>query len=246
MFNFFLISIILFHCSITQNKSSKNHWIVWNIGQGQWVTHVTADFCLHYDVGGEIGSFQLIKDKLIQQCSFKKNHIFLSHWDFDHIINIPNLAKTFEQVCWQTRPGLRGKTNATILKITNLKIPYCTQQFLRINQWQPLTGKSTNDFSVVSFDDSFLLPGDSTILAEKKWTKEFKIINQTRILVLGHHGSRTSTSVGLLNQLPHLQLAIASARKARYGHPHAEVLLRLQKNKTPVLRTEDWGSIWFL
>ena len=228
------------------NKQIQNFWIIWNIGQGQWVTHVTSEHCLHYDVGGEIGTFNSIKANLIKTCSDKKNHIFLSHWDLDHFVHIPQLAKTFQNVCWQSRPPLNNKNNAYIRQVTSLKIPYCMDQFLKLHQWQPQTGTSTNDLSWVQFENGFLLPGDSTKKAEKNWANNFKIILETKVLVLGHHGSRTSTSAILLNKLPHLQMAIASARKAKYGHPHQEVLQRLQKKKTPVLKTEDWGSIWLL
>ncbi len=246
MFKFILIAVILLNCSQIKNKPIQNFWVIWNIGQGQWVTHVTSDHCLHYDVGGEIGRFNSIKANLIKTCSDKRNHIFLSHWDTDHFIHIPQLARTFQNVCWQSQPPLNNKNNAYIRQITSLKIPFCKDPFLKTYPWKPKTGTSSNDLSWVQFESGFLLPGDSTKSAEKIWSKDFKIISQTKVLVLGHHGSRGSTSAALLNKLPKLQVAIASARKARYGHPHEEVLQRLRKNKTPVLKTEDWGSIWFL
>ena len=118
--------------------------------------------------------------------------------------------------------------------------------YVKTHSWKPQTGISANDLSWVQFDSGFLLPGDSTKSAEKIWSNDFKNISETKVLVLGHHGSRTSTSAALLNKLPHLQMTIASARKARYGHPNTEVLQRLRIKKTPVLKTEDWGSIWLL
>jgi competence protein ComEC len=114
--------------------------------------------------------------------------------------------------------------------------------------------KTANEVSrVFVIEKTILAPGDSTEKAEKYWAPQltFHQINQTpeqnriRILVLGHHGSRTSTSAALLSRLPHINAAIVSARKKKYGHPHAEVVARLRNKKIPMLLTEEWGSIHF-
>jgi competence protein ComEC len=102
----------------------------------------------------------------------------------------------------------------------------------------------SNELSQVFLAAGFLLPGDSTKKEELAWGS---LLPQglPRVLILGHHGSRTSTSEFLLNHLPLLKLAISSARWRRYQHPHAQVLALLRKHKIPILRTEDWGSVWF-
>lgn len=64
------------------------------------------------------------------------------------------------------------------------------------------------------------------------------------VLILGHHGSKSSTSEYLLNNLS-IRQSISSARWKRYHHPHPQVLARLQIKKIPNLRTEDWGHIIF-
>ncbi len=245
MFKYVVPALILLNCSYVKNKEAENFWIIWNVGQGQWITQVLADDCLHFDVGGEFAAFKSIKTKLLRLCFNKKNHILLSHWDLDHFIHIPQLRKNFKNVCWQVQPALNSKNNFYIRQILSLKIPLCDTD-LPVHKWVPGSGKSTNDGSIIQFADGFLIPGDSTKKAEKKWSDQFKVISETRILILGHHGSRTSTSAALLNKLPHLKVAIVSARFAKYGHPHKQVVQRLEKNKTPVLKTEDWGSIWFL
>jgi competence protein ComEC len=40
-------------------------------------------------------------------------------------------------------------------------------------------------------------------------------------------------------------MAIASARWKRYHHPHAEIEALLKQRHIPMIRTEDWGNIWF-
>ncbi len=248
MFKFavaFAIALI-FSSSTVKNAPYENFWIVWNVGQGLWVTQITAEHCMHFDVGGEFGRFKYMKLKLRQLCGKKRNHILLSHWDLDHYLHIPDLVRNISDVCWQTQPAVGLKKNLLINRILQMRIPYCTDQVYSIKQWQPSVGKTINDRSLVQYADGFLLPGDSSKKAELDWANKFLEIRNTRVLILGHHGSKTSSSSELLASIPNIKMAVASARFARYGHPHKQVVLRLMQKKTPVLKTEDWGSIWFL
>lgn len=104
-------------------------------------------------------------------------------------------------------------------------------------------GLLSNESSQVFWFKKVLIPGDSPQKQEKKWDRS-KLLSNTHFLLLGHHGSRTSTSLDLLEHLGHLKLGIASARKYRYGHPHKETILRMKKFRHPLLSTEDWGNIW--
>jgi competence protein ComEC len=86
------------------------------------------------------------------------------------------------------------------------------------------------------------VPGDSPIDQEKLWIHNFKL-NRARILILGHHGSQTSTGKDLLKSLKRVRLAIASSRHRRYGHPHMKTQTALRARAIPLLTTEEWGTI---
>lgn len=116
-----------------------------------------------------------------------------------------------------------------------------------LKELHPLSLIKTDDSAnaasrVFMIENRVLLPGDSIASEEKKWGL-FVRKHPITLLVLGHHGSRTSTSEALLKNLPHLKQAIASARREVYGHPHKTVLKRLKKNGVAVIATEDWGSL---
>jgi competence protein ComEC len=65
------------------------------------------------------------------------------------------------------------------------------------------------------------------------------------VLKLGHHGSRTSSSLSWLTAV-HPDIAVASlGLNNRYGHPHKEVLERLDSLHIPLLRTDQEGTIIF-
>ncbi len=226
-----------------------DHWVVWNVGQGQWVTHVLNDTCLHYDVGGEIGSFTSIRQKILKLCYARQNEIILSHWDFDHYANILSFAKAVPNLCWLSQPSEKvEKVSAKFVVELNLRA--CSDsRFLTFQKdtqrWQPAHFNSSNESSGVYQDADVLLPGDSPINQEKIWSSQFKNIAQVKVLILGHHGSRTSTGNELLTRLGGLKMTIASARFAKYHHPHFLTLKRIRQKQVPVMKTEDWGNIHF-
>jgi competence protein ComEC len=64
-----------------------------------------------------------------------------------------------------------------------------------------------------------------------------------RVLKVGHHGSRTSTSQALLAAARPDAALISAGRANMYGHPSPLVIARLHGSKTPVFRTDQDGQI---
>jgi competence protein ComEC len=64
------------------------------------------------------------------------------------------------------------------------------------------------------------------------------------VLKLGHHGSRTSSSLGWLRAVDPELAVISSGRGNRYGHPHSETLARLDSARIGrVWRTDREGTL---
>lgn len=63
------------------------------------------------------------------------------------------------------------------------------------------------------------------------------------VLKAGHHGSKTSSSEMFVNQIKPRIALISVGERNRYGHPHNEVLERL--NNTIIYRTDHYGAITF-
>lgn len=239
-----IFMIVFFKLNFALSPPHTDQWVVWNVGQGQWVTHVESLSCEHFDVGGEFGSFRSIRRSLLSQCAGKQNRLFLSHWDYDHFLNIPSLAKAVPHLCWAILPEFAQHKKMAV-KILELQIPICAGTQTKFHLWIPWSARNTNEASIVFQKNSVLLSGDSPIQQEKIWAEEIPHLHETRALVLGHHGSRTSTGKDLLSHLTNLKYAIASARYRKYRHPHPDTLKRLSEFQIPVLKTEDWGNIWF-
>lgn len=237
----FVLALILFLLvtllPVYISGDSSKRLIVWNVGQGQWVTLVRGGECWHFDTGGEFAPWEAI----IRICGERLNRIFLSHWDSDHIGFANQLARKLPACLQSEPPGPAPVQKARRI----LQIPRCAPMSEGLLNWRPSTGHASNDWSQIFSVENVLLPGDSTRGQEKFWEKALPDLWRVRILLLGHHGSRTSTSIGLLQELRGLKMAVASARFRRYGHPHMETLELLQRFRVPLLRTEDWGTIVF-
>ncbi len=105
--------------------------------------------------------------------------------------------------------------------------------------------KKIHDSTVVAQLDlggkKFLLMGD----AEENLEKELLALGlggDIDVLKIGHHGSRTSTSAGLLRATRPRETIIEVGRNS-YGHPHAGVLDRLRQFGATILRTDKLGDI---
>ena len=228
----FLI-ILLVNMPLTPEFSPE--LIVWNVGQGQWVTIADDRGCWHFDAGGEFAPWRAIQ----RRCGGRRNAVTFSHWDLDHVGFAGQLGARLTNACVLHPPLGRANVRKRNL-MSRLKACVFTRSFAT---WVDETAVDTNGRSRVSLVEKILIPGDAPSVAERRFVPRFRGLAGTRWLVLGHHGSRTSTSRELLNAATDLIGAIASARRARYGHPHAETLERLSRARVPVLVTEDWGNV---
>ncbi len=240
------LSVLLLVPTFLQTSGTAPEGLyVWNVGQGSWATHVTASTCLHFDMGGEFSPFE----RIAKLCSLKKNILFLSHWDWDHFSFLMRFYRRNPNLCIAFQPELDRKISDWKLKYSD-RLTVCTElatDVKRIYSGHKLAKvHKQNALSQVFLDlkTRTLFPGDSTRSEEKFW--DLSEVLQLRILILGHHGSLTSTSVKLLDRLVRPRMTVASARYKRYRHPHFKVQALLRKRQLPLLRTEVWGNLVFL
>lgn len=217
----------------------RREFVVWNVGQGLWATWIENNVCLHFDMGGERAPWAAI----LGSCAQRDNQVSFSHWDWDHVGLTSRAKSQLKNLCLRKRPsGTASDKKSRLID----RLPACAlgmDALVRdLSRRSSLTSTSNDSSRILMVDETALLPGDSTRKQEKIWAAT-NALKPVRILVLGHHGSRTSTSDELLRRLPSLRVGIASARKAKYGHPHAEVTARVQRKGAPVLSTEDWGTL---
>jgi beta-lactamase superfamily II metal-dependent hydrolase len=66
---------------------------------------------------------------------------------------------------------------------------------------------------------------------------------RSAILKVGHHGSRSSTGEEFLAAVDPQIAVISAGADNQYGHPHPEVLDRLEQAGVQIYRTDQSGTI---
>lgn len=256
-----LLTLPLFFIAspVAPGLRSRRQMIIWNVGQGAWSTEVADRVCLHFDAGGERSALP----KLPQYCEGHQNVLFLSHADQDHIGFAASLAQTFP-TCVESLPVLlspRKKRNLSPIPLCPTPKDLASLDLSLVSTankiWPLKIFDGTNPHAKrmmpndtsrvwVSRNEWFVIPGDSPQREEKIWRQKIPHPSRIRILILGHHGSRTSTAEKTLLKMTNLKMAVSSARQVRFGHPHAEVVALLKKHHIALIRTEYWGHLHFL
>jgi competence protein ComEC len=102
-----------------------------------------------------------------------------------------------------------------------------------------------NDGSCVLlvYNDSqrLLIPGDIEGLAELRLSREYDI--QADVLLVPHHGSKTSSSQVFLDAVSPTVAIVSAGRSSRYGFPHPQVVSRYRKAGISFLNTAETGHI---
>ena len=89
---------------------------------------------------------------------------------------------------------------------------------------------------------SFLLTGDMEKPMEARLLSNATDLHAD-VLKVGHHGSKTSTIQPFLDAVAPSIALISDGFENSFGHPHKDVLARLQDRHTAVLRTDLDGLI---
>ena len=103
-----------------------------------------------------------------------------------------------------------------------------------------------NDLSVVAKltykDVSFLFTGDAENFSEREMIKHGENLSAD-ILKVAHHGSNSSSHAAFLEAVNPGVAIISAAKFNDYGHPHDEVIERLEKINADIYVTYEVGSI---
>ena len=186
------------------------------------------------------------------------DQLILSHSDQDHAGGVPAVMRNFRVSrlgCSQNRPDA---VLDRILKIagerrvpTNLLHEGKEEQVGAVSvvalHPRPNSGlASSNENSVVlqfSYGRfSALLPGDLERAGEREFLERTPDL-RCRLLKVAHHGSRSATSLALLDKTRPQWAVISVGRNNPFGHPSPEVTARLRQRGTHQYLTLDEGAI---
>ena len=209
--------------------------------------------------GGNRGDSEFLVDYIKKLNIQKIDYLIATHPHEDHIGGLPEVVKAFDigKVYMPNKTAntkifetLLEEINKKDLKITQAKegIMILDEGDIKFSILAPIGEKyeKINDYSIVNKleykDISLLFTGD----AEKQ--SESELINSgtdlsADILKVCHHGSNTSSTDKFLDLVNPKYAVISSEVGNSYGHPHKEVLERLNKRNIKILRTDEMGTI---
>lgn len=106
--------------------------------------------------------------------------------------------------------------------------------------------ESLNDWSIVIKitykDTAFLFTGDAEKLSENEMLGKGYDLSAD-VIKLGHHGSSTSNTNNFLKAVNPELAVISCGINNDYGHPHKEVVKRLDRLGIQYLRTDECGTV---
>lgn len=91
-------------------------------------------------------------------------------------------------------------------------------------------------------DIDFILTGDAEKHAEREMVKQ-KLALKSEFLKVGHHGSKTATTLPFLELVDPLYAVISCGENNKFKHPHAETVEALKALGATILRTDQNGTI---
>lgn len=258
-----LIAINLFNLNLDQSLNIK----FIDVGQGDSILIQTKSADYLIDTGGNIfGNFDIGKNilqpYLEKEGVFKLKGVFITHFDGDHCKSLPYLIDNIEiQNIYfgYERPGniyydeilekakyegipisiLKAGDSLDLDDNTNITV-YGPKEVLINNP-----KASENDLSLVLmlnyFNKDILFTGDIEKLGEKSLVDNLN--RKVEFLKVPHHGSKTSSSIELLDAIEPSIGFISVGRNNNFGHPHVEVVERYINEGIELYRTDELGLI---
>lgn len=227
-----------------------------DVGQGHCVILQSDGHTFVVDCGGDHDqdAGEKAAQTLLGMGVSRIDGLILTHYDRDHAGGVEYLAQRIgiDRVYLPQTPDTDGLL-PTILEVTEDAEQISVTDDLtisfgqaRINIFAPEGGKTSNEscaavlFQREKYDT--LITGDLSAVREQLLLRR-TVLPDLEVLVVGHHGSDTSTSSELLERTAPDAAFISVGCDNSYGHPSADVLERLSQFGCEIFRTDQMGDL---
>lgn len=232
-----------------------------DVGQGQSLVITSAGHTAVVDCGSSSGvNAGAVTERYIRALGRDSvDALILTHYHADHAGGVERLLATLDVAALivpepdfgesdldETILAAAERAGTRIVFVTDLTSLSLGDANLTL--YPPIGGESENErglFATVSADGfDTLITGDAPGYLERLFLASYALPD-IECLIVGHHGSASSTTDFLLDTLMP-ETAVISVGENSYGHPTPEVLERLHCRGIPVLRTDEDGNITVL
>jgi len=194
------------------------------------------------DAGPKSSSEELLKHLKYNGVT-KIDHFFVTHLHEDHYGGYSTLKK-----------NLKIKNIYTAKKVNNIKTQILeTGDQVRIGSvlleiLSADTGdENENNNGLVMClhinDHKLLIMGDAEEKIESQVASKFN--QDIDLLLVGHHGSRTSSKESFIKKIKPKLSIISFSKNNKFGHPHKETISTLKKYDSKILTTQDDKNLVF-
>ncbi|TQR26746.1 MBL fold metallo-hydrolase [Lysinibacillus sphaericus] len=240
--------------SVTAGHEMRVHFI--DVGQGDSIFIESPNGKTMLVDGGVKGAGQKVISYLKELGVNKLDIVVATHPDADHIGGlIPVLNSIDIGQFYDSGKVHTSQTFEEMLTLIDTKnIPYnvpktgdsiafdadINVKVLNANEHATDNNDASIVLKVTYGNVSFLLTADAGIALEKEMMQNDV---KATILKAGHHGSNTSSSAEFIQKV-HPEVTILSYGEGnKYGHPHAEVVERLQALGSKIYATAEAGTV---
>ena len=226
-----------------------------DVGQGECVCVLSGDTTLMLDCGGSNleNAGETAANYLEAAGRGRLDLLVLSHLHDDHCNGVEMLLELVpvEEIILSPDADMEEGRLAAIeaaaarhgTKITRLNED-AERAFgsLRLKLFAPPPDGSENERCIISLasigDFDMLMTGDSLKQAELDLVEKHSLPD-TELLIVGHHGSRTSTDDLFLEAIRAEDAVISVGANNSYGHPHGCNIWRTDRNGTVEIRVKQ-------
>lgn len=229
-----------------------------DVGQGQCILLQSGANTFLVDCGGDQDekTADRAAETLLSMGISRIDGLIISHYDRDHCGGAEYLAqrikidRAYLPVPQKPEPlsdrVIRGLADSEIVWMEDdLEMTFGES---KIRIFAPRPGNSDNEscaavlFQRGKYDT--LITGDLPA-SHELWLLENRELPDLEVLVVGHHGSKTSTCQELLDRCAPDVAMISAGDGNPYGHPALAVLDRLEQASCRILRTDQMGTITY-
>ena len=227
-----------------------------DVGQGQCIILRMGDYTAVVDCGGSNPekAGEAAARFLHSAGMTHADALILTHFDDDHAGGAAQFLSRIKTDMVYLPDGLDPDGIAPTIEAQTDEVCRISTQVRicapggELTIYPPISKENTNNSGLcvlaTAEEYDILITGDLNEPAERILLRQWQL-PEVDLLVAGHHGAKTSTSQTLLDAVRPEAVAISVGEGNFYGHPHEELLERLENMDIQIYRTDLMGDLTF-